>query len=191
MGLDAVITEINEKARVEANTIVQDAEAKKTEILTAAQTEAQLIKTAAEENVQKIVSQIQIKEEAAGHLAVKREVLNAQKALMDEVQVKTLEEICNLPEAFHKQAITSLLKRAQSEIPNGTVSCDPRDASVLQKVLSEPDFSGFKAGKTTDIAGGIIVESADGMLQVDYSYRTFLNRVWESGLKDAADVLFN
>ena len=191
MGLDAVITEIKEKARVEADTIVQDAEAKKTELLTTAQTEAQSIKTAAEENVQKIVSQIRTKEEAAGHLAVKREVLNAQKALMDEVQIKTLEEICNLSEAFHKQAIISLLKRAQSEIPSGTVSCDARDVSALKKILSEPGFSGFRMGKTVDIAGGIIVESTDGMLQVDYSYRTFLDKVWESGLKDAADVLFH
>ena len=191
MGLDAVIAEIKEKARAEANAIVQEAEAKKTEILANAQTQAQSLKAAAEENAQKTAFHIQTQEEAAGHLAVKREILNAQKILMDEVQTKTLEQICNLPESFHKQAIASLLKRAQSEIPSGTVSCAARDASALQGVLSESGFSNFTTGKPVDIDGGIIVESADGMLQVDYSYRTFLNEVWELGLKDASDALFN
>jgi V/A-type H+-transporting ATPase subunit E len=190
MGLDAVIAEIKEKARAEAGAIVQEAEAKKTEILTDAQTQAQLIKTTAEENVQKTASHIQTQEEAAGHLAVKREILNAQKALMDEVQTKTLEQICSLPESFHKQAIASLLKKAQSEIPSGTVSCAARDSDALKEVLTS-GFSSYTAGKPVHIDGGIIVESADGMLKVDYSYRTFLNQVWESGLKDASDVLFN
>ena len=191
MGLDAVITEIKEKARAEAAAIMQEAEAKKTEILADAQTEAESIKTAAEENAQRTASHIRTQEEAAGHLAVKREILNAQKKLMDEVQTKTLEQICNLPESFHKQAIASLLKKAQSEIPSGTVSCAARDASALKDVLSESGFSSFTAGKPANIDGGIIVESADGMLQVDYSYRTFLNEVWESGLKDASDALFS
>jgi V/A-type H+/Na+-transporting ATPase subunit E len=41
-----------------------------------------------------------------------------------------------------------------------------------------------------DIEGGVIVESRDGTLQIDFSYRTFLDQVWESGLKDASDILF-
>ena len=191
MGLDAVITEIKEKARIEANAIVQEAEAKKTEILTTAQTQAQSIKTAAEENVEKSASHIHTQEEAAGHLAVKREVLNAQKTLMDEVQTKTLEQICALPESFHKQAIASLLQKAQSEISSGTVTCAPRDTSALKEVLSDSKFSRFTAKEPIEIDGGIIIESTDGLLQVDYSYRTFLNQVWESGLKDASDVLFH
>ena len=39
--------------------------------------------------------------------------------------------------------------------------------------------------------GGIIVESRDGTLQIDLSYRTFLNQVWETGLKNASDILFS
>ncbi|MDR2855594.1 MAG: V-type ATP synthase subunit E [Methanomicrobiales archaeon] len=191
MGLDAVIAEIKEKARVEANAIVEEAEAKKTEILAAAQTQAQLIKTATEENAQKSASHIHTQEEAAGHLAVKREVLNAQKALMDEVQKKTLKQIYDLPESFHKQAITSLLKRARLEIPSGTVTCAARDVEALKSVLSDSELKSFTIGEPIEIDGGIIVESTDGMLQVDYSYRTFLNQVWESGLKDASDALFH
>lgn len=41
-----------------------------------------------------------------------------------------------------------------------------------------------------DIEGGVIIESNDGTLQIDMSYRTFLDNVWEKGLKDASDILF-
>jgi hypothetical protein len=40
------------------------------------------------------------------------------------------------------------------------------------------------------IEGGVIIESKDSSLQIDLSYRTFLDRVWETGLKDASDILF-
>jgi V/A-type H+-transporting ATPase subunit E len=41
-----------------------------------------------------------------------------------------------------------------------------------------------------NIEGGIIMESKDGQLQIDYSYRNFLDIVWEASLKDASDILF-
>jgi V/A-type H+-transporting ATPase subunit E len=190
MGLDAVITEIKEKARLEAEGIITDAEAKKSEILAAAQAKAELIKNSAGESAQRAASHILIQEEAAGHLAVKREILNTQKALMDEVQAQTLAQICDLPDDFHKQTIASLLRRAKSEISAGKVCCASRDLAVLKEVLTQPEFSSYTAGEPIEIDGGVIIERTDGMLQVDYSYRTFLNQIWESGLKDASDVLF-
>jgi V/A-type H+-transporting ATPase subunit E len=45
-------------------------------------------------------------------------------------------------------------------------------------------------GAPVEISGGIIVESTDGDLQIDYSYRMFLDEIWESALKDASDILF-
>ena len=191
MGLDAVITEIKEKARLEAAGIITDGEAKKSEILAAAQAKAESITNSAGESAQRAAVHILTQEEAAGHLAVKREILNTQKALMDEVQTQTLAQICDLPTDFHKQTITSLLKRAQSEIPAGKVCCASRDVAVLKEVLAQPEFSSYTAGEPINIDGGVIIERTDGMLQLDYSYRTFLNQIWESGLKDASDVLFH
>ena len=57
-------------------------------------------------------------------------------------------------------------------------------------IAKEPEFKRYTAGVVKDIEGGVVVESRDGTLQIDYSYRTFLNQVWETGLKDASDILF-
>ncbi|OPX67425.1 MAG: V-type ATP synthase subunit E [Methanoregulaceae archaeon PtaB.Bin056] len=96
-----------------------------------------------------------------------------------------------MPESFHRDAITRLLTEAKQQIPGGIVRVNRRDKALLEKILAEkPEFKAFSAGKDAEIDGGVIVESMDGTLQLDYSYRTFLDMIWESGLKDASDLLF-
>ena len=66
-----------------------------------------------------------------------------------------------------------------------------RDLPVVEEIISRlKTLSGYTVGDPVDIPGGIIVESTDGELKIDYSYRTFLDEIWESGLKDASDILF-
>ena len=190
MGLDAVIAEIKEKGRNEAEAIIQGGNSRKDELLGAAKQEIELLKQSVKDDVEKNLSQIISQEEAAAHLVVKRQILNTQKDLMDQVYSQALEKILEMPESFHKEAITSMLKKAEGEIPKGKVSCALRDEKILKKLLEESEFSAYKFGSIIEIDGGVIVESDDGQLQVDYSYRTFLNQVWESGLKDASDLLF-
>ncbi len=64
------------------------------------------------------------------------------------------------------------------------------DLPVLEALVKEPAFAGFTVGPPAEIEGGLLAESTDGAFQVDHSYRTYLNRVWESSLKDASDLLF-
>lgn len=190
MGLDAVVAEIREKGRAEAEAINKEADSRKVELLNAAQQKIEVTKTAAREESAKATSHIITQEEAAAHLVVKRQILNAQKELMDEAYRQSLDAITGMPESFHKGAISSLLRKAMAEIPKGMVSCCGRDEKALKEVLKESEFSAFSFGKVIGIDGGIIVESTDGQLQVDFSYRTFMSQVWESGLKDASDILF-
>lgn len=190
MGLDAVIAEIKEKGRNETETLLQEGNSRKDEILHAARQEVEHIQQTVKDDVEKNLSHIISQEEAAAHLIVKRQALNTQKDLMDLVYQQALEKITQMPESFHKDAIISLLRKAKEEIPKGKVSCASRDKEILNKVLKESEFSAYTFGSVIETDGGIIVESDDGQLQVDYSYRTFLNQVWESGLKDASDSLF-
>jgi V/A-type H+-transporting ATPase subunit E len=107
------------------------------------------------------------------------------------VYERVLQEITALPENFHREAIKKLLSEAKKEISKGKVYCNSRDVATVNAVISEnPEFAGFKVGAPVSIDGGILLEGEGGELQIDYSYRTFLAKVWESGLKDASDILF-
>jgi len=191
MGLEAVVEEIREKGKKEAEKIRAESKQETDKILAAAGKRSGEIKLAAEAESAKQTAHIIDQEVSAANLLVKRELLNTQKALLDKVYETILLEIAALPESFHREAIKKLLTEAKKEISKGNIYCNTRDVPTVKAVISDnPEFTKFKVGAPVNIDGGILVEGEGGELQIDYSYRTFLAKVWESGLKDASDILF-
>ncbi|WP_292370397.1 V-type ATP synthase subunit E family protein [Methanoregula sp. UBA64] len=190
MGLEAVLEEIREKGKKEADAIRAESKADSDRILAEADRKVAEIKTSAEDASAKQASRIVGQDVSAANLLVKREILNTQKALLDEVYESTRAEIAKLPESFHREAIKKLLIEAKKEIKKGSIHCNARDVAAAKAVLAEAEFSGFTLGEPADIDGGILIDSEGNEVQIDYSYRTFMNKVWESGLKDASDILF-
>ena len=191
MGLEVVVEEIRENGRKETDRIRQESKQEVDLILAAASKRAGEIKLAAEEESAKQSAHLVGQDVSAANLLVKREILNTQKALLDQVYETTRSEIAGLPESFHREAIKKLLTEAKKEIPSGTIYCNARDIATAKAVIAEhPEFAGFTVGTPVPIDGGLLIEGAGAELQIDYSYRTFLMKVWESGLKDASDILF-
>ena len=190
IGLEKLVKDIREKAKAEVDRLHAEAKADSDQILVAAGKRSDAIKLTAEEEVTKQTSHIVSQEVAAANLLVKRELLNTQKALLDLVYENTRKEIAALPESFHKDAIRKLLTEAKKEVPSGTIFCNARDLAAAKALVAEAEFGKFKVGAPVDIDGGIVIEGEGAALQIDYSYRTFLAKVWESGLKDASDILF-
>jgi V/A-type H+-transporting ATPase subunit E len=191
MGLDVVIEEIRAKGQREAGEIRLEGQNEGTQILKAAQEKAEKIKMDVESDVEKQISHLMNQEISAANLVVKRLQLNTQKELLDQVYQNALSSISRLPEDFHREALKLVLGKAVKEIPRGIVHCNERDMPALKQLLAQdPGLKGYSTGKTQKIEGGVIVESEDGELQIDYSYATFLEQVWETGLKDASAILF-
>ncbi len=191
MGLEAVVNEIREKGRREVESIRAETRVEVEKILKEAQDHAAAIKIAAQEEVERTASHIVNQETSAANLAVKRLLLNAQKDVLDQVYSTSLAAVGELPAEFQEKALTSLLKRAAKEVREGVVHANERDLQLVREIISRhKDFSGYTVGSPVEIPGGIIVESKDGDLQIDYSYRTLLEVVWESCLKDVSEILF-
>ena len=102
----------------------------------------------------------------------------------------TLAAIRSEPPAFHERALRNLLATAKAEIGGGRVRVNRADLAALETLVKDPAFASFTVGPPAEIEGGLLAESIDGAFQVDHSYRTYLNRVWESSLKDASNLLF-
>jgi V/A-type H+-transporting ATPase subunit E len=191
IGLKTLVKEIREKARAEAEKLQAEAKADTDQILTAAAKRSDTIQLTADGEVAKQTAHIVSQDVSAANLLVKRELLNTQKALLDQVYEATRKEVSALPDSFHRDAIRTLLTEAKREIPNGKISCNARDLAAVKAFIAEDaEFAKFTVGEPVDIDGGILIEGERGALQIDNSYRTFLDKVWESGLKDASDILF-
>ena len=192
MGLEVVIEEIRDKGQTEADRIRRETRAEVASILGAAQEKAERIKLAADQDVERQTTHIMSQEASAANLVVKRQFLNTQKDLLDKVYSAALSQIARLPEDFHRDAMKRLLLKAKAEIPEGIVHSNTRDSETLSRILSsDTSLAGYTNGDPVEIEGGVVIESKDGELQIDYSYRTFLNSVWETGLKDASGILFS
>jgi V/A-type H+-transporting ATPase subunit E len=191
MGLEAVVEDIRAKGRTEADRIRAESKQETDTILEAAGRRVAEIKLAAEAESAKQTRHIIDQEVSAANLLVKRELLNTQKALLDKVHETTRTEIARLPESFHREAIKNLLTEVKKEVSQGKIQCNARDVAIVKSLIAgHAEFSGFTVAEAVNIDGGIIVEGKAGELKIDYSYRTFLDKVWESRLKDASDILF-
>jgi V/A-type H+-transporting ATPase subunit E len=191
MGLEVVIEEIRDKGKREAERVRQETQAEVNSILKTAQEKAERIKLAVDQDVERQKSHIMNQEVSAANLVVKRQLLNTQKDLLDQVYSVALSSIARLPEDVHRDVLKSLLSKAKAEIPEGIVHCNRRDSETLNRILAgDTTLKGYVVGKTVEIEGGIIIESKNGEIQIDYSYRTFLDEIWETGFKDASEILF-
>jgi V/A-type H+-transporting ATPase subunit E len=190
MGLEAVISEIQQKGRLESDRIRHDGLMEAERILRDAQQRSDEIKLQAEADVTRQVEHVLAQVTSSANLVTKRATLNAEKELLDQVYGAALAAIRKEPPAFHERALRNLLTTAKAEIGGGRVRVNRADLSILEALVMEPGFAGFTVGPPTEIEGGLLAESIDGAFQVDHSYRTYLNRVWETSLKDASDLLF-
>ncbi|MDD1676927.1 MAG: V-type ATP synthase subunit E [Methanomicrobiales archaeon] len=191
MGLEAVVGDIQEKGKREAEAIRVETQREVERILREAQKEVEAVKVEAERKVMEQIERVIGQDVSAGNLIVKRKLLNTQRELLDRVYQETLAAIGAMPESFHRQVLGEVLEQAAREIPKGTIFCNRRDLPVLRDLIAgKPAYSAYTVGDPIETEGGIIVESSGGGLKIDLSYRTYLDRVWEGGLKDAADILF-
>ena len=192
MGLEVVTNEIKMMGDKEANKIKIDAENKAKTIIADATKQATEIIEIAKRESKSQKERIVIREVSAANLIVKRDLLNAQKELLDKVYSQTSKEISKLPIEVHEKAIRYLLKSAVSQIKKGVIYSNKRDKKIVESAISElQTLSGFKFGEVIDMDGGIIVKSLDGQYTIDYSYKTFLDEIWESNVKNASEILFN
>jgi V/A-type H+-transporting ATPase subunit E len=191
MGLEAVVQDIQEKGRKEVEAIRTDSQAEVKEILIAAQARVEELKMAAEQEIQAHIERMMAQEDSAANLIVKRQLLNAQKEVLDQIYGATLQALAGLPKSFHRDILSGLLYQAAREVGTGAIHTNERDSSLVKELIAQDrTLSGFHMGGTVDIVGGLVVENADKTMKIDLSYRTFLDRIWETGLKDAADILF-
>ena len=146
MGLEAVISEIQQKGRLEADRIRREGEIESERILRDAQQRSDEIKLSADADVTRQVEHILAQETSSANLVTKRATLNAEKELLDQVYGAALAAIRKEPVSFHEHALRNLLATAKAEIGGGRVRVNPADRPIVEALVKEPAFSGFSVG---------------------------------------------
>src|SRR3989344_5987537 len=77
-----------------------------------------------------------------------------------------------------------IIERVFTNVLNDLVSASAKKKEDILKMLIA------KAGKEADIIGGVIAETADGTMRIDYSYEEILDAIKKDNLQQIALLLF-
>ncbi len=180
MGLEKVKERVLEEARQKAKKAIETANAEAREILKSSSKQIQQRESELMAQLQAEVDAINRREAATAKLESKKLELTLRKELVESVFSQAKETLSKLPEPERASYVRKLLKKANSELKAAVIYCNKKDAKSI---------TGFKVVEA-DIAGGIIAESADGSLRVDYSYEALLEQLKDSLMPELDKLLF-
>lgn len=183
MGLEKVKEEILEKARKEASEVIGAAQAEAKAIMRAAEKQMQEYGRMVEDDGERTAELMKRREVASAELELQKQLLSAKNELIESVFGQARKRLKLRSDKSREADMKALLKAASLEMDVAIVQCNSRDERLL-------DGSGLKVAKNDSIAGGIIAESPDGRLRVDYSYETLLGQARMKVLSDVARKLF-
>jgi V/A-type H+/Na+-transporting ATPase subunit E len=184
MALDNVVGEILDSASKEADTLIQEAEKEKASILQQADESIVAKKKAQQKELELSLARLKQQELSSAELEAKRIVLNAKKDALDEAFHETLNGLNAMPSSEKAKVYAKIVSNGKSVIKNPKVYCPKGDAALLGAAV------GVRAIVEKDMEPGLILESEDGTISLDYRFKTVLEGVWEKELKNVSNILF-
>lgn len=183
MGLEQVKNEILGNANEEAKRIAEAGKREAEEIMRKADGEIEKSRKSAEDDTRKLIEAMERKAISSAEFDVKKMKLDRKKDIIDRVFGNVKKDLGSLGEKDREAGIRSLLAKAKKEIEVKYVHASPKDKSLIGKI---PNV----VYKETDIMGGIVAETQDLSLCVDFSYDAMLDEVRKKHLQEIAKILF-
>jgi V/A-type H+-transporting ATPase subunit E len=185
MGLETVVDDIKQKARARADEIVDEAEQESDETLSEARQEAESIVEQAREEAKKEAEDLREQEVSSAKLEARKMVSREERDLLAELRADVRDELAGLEDG-REDLTRSLLEAGVEELGDeeGAVYAAEGDEELVEDLVDDVD--GFEYGGTTDVLGGVVVESADGEVRVDNSFDSVLERLWNDSLREVS-----
>ena len=181
MGLEKVKESVLADADQKARGRVKAAESEARRILYLAKKQASQSEKSFNRELAEEAEMLEKRESASSKLESKKMNLAFRKEFADEIFETVKKNLEKLPETKRANHIKSLLNKANAEIDAAAIYCSEKDAKhVDNKYLIEE----------SDMLGGIMAESEDGTLRVDYSYETMLKQLQDSLTPKINKMLF-
>ncbi|MDD4221879.1 MAG: hypothetical protein WCQ63_02170 [Methanomethylophilus sp.] len=184
MALDSVTKEITAAAE-QTVAKLRDEQAKETAAIQAqADDQISEMKKNEEKKLAEGKKTLARQERSSAELESKKLVLSKKKEILSEAFDAAL---AALEGATDKQKLAwykAMVKSAEEVIPDPKALVSPKEKiTAAQLGVSEvvPD---------SQVQSGLILQSADGTVEVDMQFRTILQSVWDSNIKQLSAILF-
>jgi V/A-type H+-transporting ATPase subunit E len=110
-------------------------------------------------------------------------VLNARKEMLDRTFEEVNSQISEMSSAEKARLYGAILEKGRNVIKDPKIYCPMGEAKLLP-VKNGENVEEVKMGS------GLILESKDGTVRIDYTFKTILQGIWEKELKNISNILF-
>jgi V/A-type H+-transporting ATPase subunit E len=184
MALDKVVDNILGSARQDADKRIQDAEAERSRILLEADQKIDKMQKAQEKELQDALVRMERQEMSSAELEAKKIVLNTRKEILTRTFDEMLHELSAMDPREKSAIYKKILAEGKRVIHHPKVFIPRGEADLLS------GLRGCASLTETEMEPGLILESEDGTVRVDFRFRTILESIWEKELKNVSNILF-
>lgn len=183
MALENVEAEIGRSAEEKVKAIVAETNAEIAAIKAEADAEISAIEEREKKRLNETLARLRRQEVSSAELESKKIVLAKKNEILNETFRETLAELEAAPKAEKLEQYKKMVSAATKAIGKPIAHMSDKDA------FTATSLGAAKVVKDAGISGGLILESADGTMQIDMRYETILRQVWDRELKGLSDIL--
>jgi len=184
MGLDKVVQDILRRGEEKSKEIIRTGEKERDEQVQAAQKKIEVDRKRSEEKANLLIAQMEQQELSSAELESRRALLESEKQIMEELKEQVLEELSEYAPDKRKKIYAKLVTGAKKELGDCVVYANREDARILKLP------TGMTLGATIDCRGGLVFESKDKSIRLDYRFETILDDVWSKRMREIYTELF-
>ncbi len=184
MGLDKMIEDILQKGKEQSDEIVRQGERERDESIRLAEERIAENRRNAERRASSSVAQMEQQEVSSAELESKKVMLAAQRQALEELKAQVLSELAHYPPEKRTKLYEKLIARARKELGDCYVLSTEADRALLRLP------PGMEPGGAISGRGGLVFESKDRSVRLDFRFESMLDEVWSKDIREIHTRLF-
>jgi V/A-type H+-transporting ATPase subunit E len=178
MSLNKVVEDILFKGEEKKREIVRLGEKERDEQVLQAEKRIEEDRVKEEKKTRSLIVQMEQQELSSAELESKKILLAAQRRALDELKGQALAELAEYPTDKRKKLYLKFVAKAKKDLGECYVYSSKDDKAILQLP------AGMVSGGVVDCIGGLVFESKDRSVRLDFRFESLLEEIWNKKLQE-------
>ena len=179
-----MVEDILRKGEEQAQEIVRQGEAERDEQVRMADGEIKAGRERALKKAEAQIEQFEQHELSSAELESRKILLAAQREVMEDLKERSLADLAAYPPDMRGALYDRLFAKAKAVLGECYVYSNAADETALMLP------GGVSRGGTIECAGGLVFESKDRTVRLDYRFETMLEEIWSRKMNEIYSQLF-
>ena len=184
MSLNKVVEDILRKGEEKRQETISLGEKERDEMIALAEKRIAENSVKGEAKTRAAIALMAQQELSSAELESKKILLGAQRRVMEELREQVLDELAVYPADKRRRMYSKLMARAKKELGEAYVYSNEHDKALLQLA------PGLVSGGVIDCRGGLVFESKDRSVRLDFRFESMLDDIWSKKMREIYAKLF-